>query len=81
MSDTAPHVAARYRAMLMARSGEERFIMGTRMFDAARAMALASFPPGLPAQEIRRRLFARFYGDLPDDQVPPALRSSALPRD
>lgn len=31
----------------MARPGEERFLMGVQMFDAARAMALASLPAGL----------------------------------
>ena len=46
----------------MARSAEERFLMGVRMFDAARAMALASLPAGLTAEELRRQLFQRLYG-------------------
>ena len=76
MNDTAPDVEARYRAMLMAQPPEVRFLMGIRMFDAARAMVLASFPPGLPPDELRRRLFERIYGDLPPEQVPAALRRS-----
>src|SRR5262249_28584825 len=33
------------------------------MFDTARALALASFPPGLPEIEVKRRLCERFYGN------------------
>jgi len=46
----------------MARSGEERFLMGVRMFEAARAMALASLPDSLSPEELKRRLFQRLYG-------------------
>jgi hypothetical protein len=48
--------------------------MATRGFDAARDLAVASFPPGLAAEQVRRRLFARFYGDLSPARVPAALR-------
>ena len=74
MNDTRPDVEARYRALLLARPPAERFLMGVRMFDAARAMVLASFPPGLTRDEVRRRLFARFYPDLPPAQIPADLR-------
>ncbi|MGA2244759.1 MAG: hypothetical protein ABSH48_07170 [Verrucomicrobiota bacterium] len=50
------------RNKLMARSAEERFLMGVHMFDAARAMVLASLPAGLSRDEIRRQLFQRLYG-------------------
>jgi len=46
----------------MARSGGERLIMGALMFDAARAMVLASLPKDLPVDELKRRLFERIYG-------------------
>jgi hypothetical protein len=46
----------------MARSGEERFVMGARMFDSAREMVKASLPPGLSIAEQRRELFKRIYG-------------------
>ena len=62
MTDTSPEIAEIVRQKLMARSGEERFLMGVRMFDAARAMALASLPAGLSAEELRRQLFQRLYG-------------------
>ncbi len=75
MTDTTPEMAQRYHEMLFARSPAERFVMGARMFETARAMALASFPPDLPADELRRRLFARLYGDtMPRRLVPEPLR-------
>lgn len=75
MTDTSPEVMARYRSMLLARSPSERVIMAAQMFDAARAMVLASFPPNLPVHEQRRLLFARLYGDdIPADRVPAPLR-------
>ena len=62
MTDTPPEIAELVRQKLMARSAEERFIMGARMFDAARAMVLASLPGGLSPGELRRQLFQRLYG-------------------
>ena len=59
MNDTSPEIAELVRQKLMTRSGEERFLMGVRMFDAARAMVLASLPAGLSAEEITRPLFQR----------------------
>ena len=53
--------------MIMSRSGEERFMMGIRSFDAARAMVMASFPQNLPEGDLKHRLFARFYGATVDD--------------
>jgi hypothetical protein len=47
MNDTPPEIGELVRQKLMARSGSERFVMGTRMFDAARAMVMASLPAGL----------------------------------
>lgn len=62
MDDTAPEIREMMSAMLMRRSGEERFIMGALMFDAARELVIASLPPGLPPPELKRRLFERMYG-------------------
>jgi hypothetical protein len=62
MTDTPPEIAELVRQKLMARSGEERFMMGIRSFDAARAIVLASLPPGLSAEERKRELFQRIYG-------------------
>ena len=53
MNDTSPEISALVRERLLARSGAERVLMGSRMFDVARAMVLASFPSGLSELEIR----------------------------
>ena len=62
MTDTLPEIAEIVRQKLMAHSAEERFLMGVHMFDAARAMVLASLPAGLSAEELKRQLFQRLYG-------------------
>lgn len=68
MDDTAPEVRDLYRRMLMELTGEDRLIRGAFMYDAAREMVLASLPRGLSPEEVRSRLFERFYGEsLPGD--------------
>lgn len=62
MTDTPPHIAELVHRKPMARSGEERFIMGARMFDAARDMVPASLPADRPRAELQRQLFQRIYG-------------------
>ena len=62
MNDTSPEIAELVRQKLMARSGSERFVMGTRSFDAARSMILASLPGKLSPDEMKRQLFQRLYG-------------------
>jgi hypothetical protein len=62
MTDNSPEIAELVRQRLMARSAEERFRMGVRMFNAAREMVLASLPTGLPPEELKRQLFQRIYG-------------------
>lgn len=62
MNDTSQEIAEIVRAKLMARTNEERFLMGVRMFDAARAMVLASLPDSLPPAQSKRLLFQRLYG-------------------
>jgi hypothetical protein len=62
VTDTLPEIERIMRDKLMARSGEERFVMGAQMFDSAREMVKASLPPGLSEMEQRRQLFKRIYG-------------------
>lgn len=65
MNDTNPAIDERFRAMLMARSGEERLIMGCTMRDSARMIVEASLrmnDPQATVQTIRKGLFLRFYG-------------------
>ena len=50
----------------MARSAEDRLLMGAQMFDAAVTMAKASLPKNLSETEQKRQLFKRLYGfELP----------------
>lgn len=65
MNDTPPEMEARYRDMLMQRSGEERLIMGCAMRDTARILVEASIreqDPQATSETIRKGLFLRFYG-------------------
>ena len=63
MNDTSPNIAAIFRDHLLSRPGAERVVMGSRMFDVARTIALASFPPRLSEIETKRRLCQRLYGN------------------
>jgi hypothetical protein len=62
MNDTPPEIEKRIHEMMMARSGAERLIMGSSMFDTARRIVLASLPKDLSDEELKRRLFERIYG-------------------
>jgi hypothetical protein len=62
VTDTSPEIERMVRNKIMARSGEERFIMGAEMFESAREMVKASLPRGLSEMEQRRLLFKRIYG-------------------
>jgi hypothetical protein len=65
LNDTPASVEQRYRALLMKRSGEERLLMGFRMFETARALARASLGDpegGDHSVEMRVALFLRTYG-------------------
>jgi hypothetical protein len=62
VTDTPPVIEQAVRRKVMARSGEERFIMGAEMFESAREMVWASLPKGLSEADWRRLLFKRIYG-------------------
>ncbi len=62
MGDTSPEVEQKFREILLARSGAERMLMGASMYDTARAFVLASLPDDLSPDELKRRIFRRFYG-------------------
>lgn len=67
MNDTSPEIAEMIRLRYLAMSPVERLVIGARMFESARAMVVASLPPGLSPKETRRRICERFYGDLAED--------------
>jgi hypothetical protein len=62
-ADTSPEIQRLLRDRLMARSAEERFIMGAEMFEAAREMVKASLRRDLPQAIRKRQLFHRIYGE------------------
>jgi hypothetical protein len=62
MTDTPQEIERIVRDKLMARSGEERFVMGAQMSESAREMVKASLPRDLSEAEQRRQLFKRLYG-------------------
>ena len=64
MTDTPPEIAELVRQKIMSRTGEERFLMGARMFEAAREIILASLPPDLSPEELKSQLFQRIYGEV-----------------
>jgi hypothetical protein len=66
MNDTPPEIAKMVREGLMKKSGAERMLMGSRSFDAARAMVIASLPKDLPPAEFKLRLYERIYGPAPE---------------
>jgi len=63
MNDTSPEVQKILDEFYAKLSGEERLLMGLEMFETARKIVLSSFPENLPENEIRKRLFLRFYGN------------------
>jgi hypothetical protein len=69
MNDTDPQIAELVRQRLLERSGTERVMMASGMFETAKAMVLASLPTGLTEIEIKRLLVERFYGDEVDAEA------------
>ena len=61
MTDTDPQTEALYHRLLMARSPEERFLMGVRMCETARATVLASLPASLAPVERKVAILRRYY--------------------
>jgi hypothetical protein len=86
MNDTAPQIDERFRAMLLARTGEERLIMGCAMRDTSRALVEASLrerDPQSTVEAIRKGLFLRFYGHEFDPEtlakILTAIESAIIP--
>ncbi len=62
MDDTHPLIQSEFKRRFMNLTDEERLIIGARMFDAAREIALASMPICLSDSELKVELLNRFYG-------------------
>ena len=64
MNDTHPAIALKYKKMLLAKSPEQRLLMGFSMFDAAKKIVESSIinnNPSLSAKQIKSEIFLRFY--------------------
>ena len=81
MNDTDPQIAELVRQRLLERSGAERVLMGSRMFDVAKAMVLSSLPEGLTEIEVKARLCERLYGGEVNTADFVAYLQSLPPRD
>lgn len=68
MTDTSPEVQALHHRLLMARSNEERFLMGVSMCRSVRAVVWSTIDEDLPESERRARYLRRYY----DDELTPA---------
>lgn len=66
MKDTPSKIGAKFRAMLLDRSGEDRLKMGCSMHATSQALVRASvfkqYPDATPAV-LKQALFLRFYGN------------------
>ncbi|OGU70310.1 MAG: hypothetical protein A2V93_11430 [Ignavibacteria bacterium RBG_16_34_14] len=75
MNDTSPEAKKIQDELFAKLSGEERLLMGLEMFETARKIVLSSFPENLPENEIRKRLFLRFYeNDFSDEEKEKILK-------
>jgi hypothetical protein len=63
MDDTSQEVNARFREMLMKKSGQERLQMGFSMYDLARDQVIASLQAkgSEDGRKMREEIFLRFY--------------------
>ena len=76
MNDTSPWAKKIQDELFAKLSGEERLLMGLEMFETARKIVLSSFPPNLTDDEIRKRLFLRFYeNDFSEEEKEKILAS------
>lgn len=70
MNDTSAVMNDRFVKMLMQLSGEERLKMGCSMFDTAKEIVKSSITqkdPQVSLQDMKGRVFLRFYGDQFDE--------------
>ena len=70
MNDTAPEVSDYVRERYSAMSPEERFLIGIKMFDTARAFVEASISSDLSDLDRRREICRRFYPSITNRVFP-----------
>ncbi len=70
MNDTTQEVSDYVRERYSAMSAEERFLIGIKMFDTARAFVEASISSDHSESEKRREICRRFYPSLAEYAFP-----------
>ena len=63
MIDTSFEIQQIFSQKIMRKSGVERLKLGTSMFEAAKKLALASFPDNISDKHRKIMLFKRIYGN------------------
>jgi hypothetical protein len=67
MTDTSFEIENKISHYYHSKTGEEKLLIALKMFETARSIVLSSFSPNLSDEEIRSKLFLRFYeGDFDD---------------
>ncbi len=68
MNDTTPEIERMQFELMMKKTPNERIALACEMFMSARESFLASLPKDLPAEEIKKQLYFRTYGEhLPEE--------------
>lgn len=65
MNDTSLEVAALFEDLIMAKSNEQRLLMGCSMYDTAKQIvrsAIYNQHPQITPEEMKKQIFLRFYG-------------------
>ena len=63
MNDTGREIESLLSGRYAAMTGSERALMALQMFETAQLVVLSSLDPSLSAEQRRRELCRRFYGD------------------
>ncbi|MEJ2104697.1 MAG: hypothetical protein P8X47_08995 [Ignavibacteriaceae bacterium] len=67
MLDTLPIIENKINEIYMYKSSEEKLLIALKMFETARDIVISSLPKNLSAEELRKELFLRFYGNEFDE--------------
>lgn len=68
INDTSPEARIAFRKIIASKTEEERILMCAEMFDTAREFIISSMPENLSANDQKRYVYEKTYGEpLPED--------------
>lgn len=68
MADTTREIEEMQNELWMKKTPQQRARFASAMFAAGKNAVIASLPKNLPAEEIKKQLYFRIYGEhLPED--------------